>query len=255
MSSIGISMLFLSFFLSALSSFADPIPPAEVSKKIFGINRYESEDLASYRLSVNSSWGTGIRVNLGPGENLEIAPKKFVLYENRYFFVNTPRNNITKAFDLGVLFGGRKDVTFSSYQKLNDTKAAFVMHVNKSFMWKTIIVNCRGTTEISGINIAKNSDYQRFQLRLEKCDINGRTTLVEDAWMTLDAFRFDSFSTKSALTLKALYFNEAKVIEGRSYNEKQVSELVLGVEDELLVSLFGKLGYKVDKAQLWRHQM
>jgi hypothetical protein len=234
---------------------ASPVAPCDISQQVFQCNKYEADDLAYLRFNQKREWGPKVRVNIGPGENFHLGQKKFALYENRYFFLNSSREQLRQNLDVAKIFSNRKDIVFNRYVTNPNGKSEFEMVVDKSGMFATVVVRCFGTAETGPLTQTTNSDFYRFQMRLLRCDINGRTTLLENGWITLDAFQFDNVSNKSGLVLRSLHFNEAKKIEGHDFNERQVSELVLGVEDDLILSLLGKLGYKVQKAFLWRHQL
>lgn len=246
--------LILSLLLVCQFAKAEPISPTEISQQVLNYNRYESDDLAYYRYSVKKEWGKGIRVNIAPGGNFEVAPKRFALFENRYFYLNSDRSSLAALLDLKKIFSSKKGVTFSRYETYG-TKSSFEMTIDKSNWLAKVVIFCAGESDSSFDNRANNSNYMRYQLSLKKCVINGRVPLLENSWITLDAFEFENVADKSALVLKAVHFNQARQIEGKSFSAREVSEMILGVEDELLTSLFSKLGYRIPRSNfLWTHQ-
>jgi hypothetical protein len=246
---------FLAVLFASSAVHAVPVPPNELSRKFFNSDKYYPDHYALSYFSSKSEWGNGVRVAIGPGENLKLAPNKFAFYENRYFFLNSTRQQLLQNLSLLKILGNRKDVIFTIKSTDASGKETFALTVDKSsWLVGTIIINCVGTTEMSSLNQSAKSNFFRYQVRLQKCDINGRATLVEDDWMTFDAFQFDDFSNKSGLALKAIHFNEPKTIEGHKLSETEVANLALGVENEILISLFARLGYRVDSDFLWKHQ-
>jgi len=231
-----------------------PTDPQSLSQLVLNQNKFESDDLAWYRFNQKPDWGSQIRVNLGAGGTINISPSTYATFENRYFFVNDLQSKILKNLDVVQLFSGKKDFNFYDIKKLGENRKQFMIEMHGGNWFYTITVRCRAETELTGPFESLNSQFHRFQLHLSQCVINDSTVVVKEAWLTLDNHRFKKVANKSGLQLRSLYITQEFSVGGTKVDPQSLSNLALGMSDRFLLGMFEKLGYRIKKSFLWRHQ-